>query len=225
MNEALFLNKKVATTWAGIIERCYNPKSPSYYWYGERGIKMCERWQLSLANFIEDMGLPPTMSHSVDRIDCNGDYEPGNCRWATVEEQNNNTRRSKLITWNGKTQSVRDWAKEYNIGAKGLAERLQRGWDMEKSLTTPGRLSFDAELADRREKNNESWQAKGKLYSARSKQRRGHKLSIAEQKAIEDDQRSTDLSSKEAWQAQKDYELRQGSEKQRMLIQEFMDWA
>lgn len=149
---------------------------------------MCERWQFSLGSFIEDMGHPPTLQHSIDRIDCNGNYEPSNCRWATTEEQNNNTRRSKLITWNGKTQSIRDWAKEYNIGARGLSERLRRGWDMEKSLTTPGRMSFDIELADRRERGNELWKRKGKLYSARSKQRRSHKLSLAERKAIEEDQ-------------------------------------
>ena len=224
MNETLFLNKKMASTWANMIERCYNPKASSYYWYGERGIKMCERWQSSVANFIADMGLPPTLTHSIDRIDCNGDYEPSNCRWATAAEQNNNTRRSKLITWNGKTQSVRDWAKEYDIGARGLSERLRRGWDMEKSLTAPGRLSFDLELADRRERNNELWKSKGKLYSARSKQKRGHRLSTAEQQAVQEDQINVDLLSKEACQAQSEYELR-NFQKRRMMIQEFADWA
>jgi len=185
MNETLFLNKKMVSTWANIIERCYNSKSPSYYWYGERGIKMCERWQSSVANFIADMGLPPTLTHSIDRIDCNGDYEPSNCRWATAAEQNNNTRRSKLIAWNGKTQSIRDWAKEYNIGSRAVSERLRRGWSLEKSLKTPGRISFEKELADRRERGDKLWKAKGKLYQAHSKQRRGHKLSFAEQKAIE----------------------------------------
>ena len=185
MNEFLRCQKKLANTWANIIERCYNPDAQSYYWYGARGIQMCERWQQSVAAFIEDMGAPPTLEHSVDRIDCNGNYEPSNCRWATTEEQNNNTRRSKLITWNGKTQSIRDWAKEYNIGARAVSERLRRGWDLEKSLKTPGRMSFDEELADRRERGDELWKAKGRLYQAHSKQRRGHKLTFLEQQAID----------------------------------------
>ena len=188
MDESLFLRKKMATTWANMIERCYNSESNTYYWYGARGVGMCERWQLSVADFISDMGMPPSPKHSIDRIDCNGNYEPGNCRWATQEEQNNNTRRSKLITWNGKTQSIRDWAKQYDVGAHGLSERLRRGWSMEKSLTTPGRQSFQEELMDRRKRNYESWQSRGKLYQAKSKQRQGRKLSAAEKKAIEEEQ-------------------------------------
>ncbi len=224
MDDFLFCQKKLANTWANIIDRCYNPDAQSYHWYGARGIKMCDRWQHSVAAFIEDMGPPPTPKHSVDRIDCNGNYEPSNCRWATQEEQNNNTRRSKLITWNGKTQSIRDWAKEYNIGARGLSERLRRGWNMEKSLKTPGRMGFAEELADRRERGNDLWKEKGRLYSARSKQKRGHRLSPAEQQAVQKDQINADLLSKEAWQAQKDYELR-NFEKRKMTIQELADWA
>jgi hypothetical protein len=188
MNEFLRCQKKLANTWANIIERCYNPDAQSYYWYGARGIQMCERWQHSVAAFIEDMGPPPTLEHSVDRIDCNGNYEPSNCRWATAEEQNNNTRRSKLITWNGKTQSIRDWAKEYDIGSRALSERLRRGWDMEKSLTTPGRIGFKEEFEYRKEKGKALWKAKGKIYQARSKKRRGQKLSAAEQKAFNEGQ-------------------------------------
>jgi hypothetical protein len=185
MNQELLLRKKMASTWAGMIDRCYNPNAAAYYCYGARAINVCEQWQLSVDTFMADIGLPPTLQHSVDRIDCNGNYEPRNCRWATQEEQNNNTRRSKLITWNGKTQSIRDWAKEYNVGARGVSERLRRGWDLEKSLTTPGRMLFDEELADRRKRNHKEWQDKGKLYSAKSKQNRGQKLSSVEQAVID----------------------------------------
>lgn len=186
---------------------------------------MCERWQQNVAAFIEDMGPPPTLEHSVDRIDCNGNYEPSNCRWATTEEQNNNTRRSKLITWNGKTQSIRDWAKEYNIGARAVSERLRRGWDLEKSLKTSGRMSFDEELADRRERGSELWKAKGRLYQAHSKQKRGQKLSLSEQKAIETAEGEAIYTGAEAFYVQREYDARRSSAHQKRLRQEFLEWS
>lgn len=186
---------------------------------------MCERWQQNVAAFIEDMGPPPTLEHSVDRIDCNGNYEPSNCRWATTEEQNNNTRRSRLITWNGKTQSIRDWAKEYNIGTGRLSERLRRGWDMKKSLETPGCRTFNEEKEERKIVTDSLWQVKGKLYQARSKQKRGQKLSLSEQKAIETATEEAMSADAKAFREQREYDARQSSVHQRMLRQEFLEWS
>lgn len=81
--------------YMGIIKRCENPNSHAYKWYGARGIKICARWRESFANFLSDMGeRPPGMS--IDRINNDGDYEPGNCRWATPKQQSQNSRRCKI---------------------------------------------------------------------------------------------------------------------------------
>lgn len=225
MNKFLRCQKKLATTWANTIERCYNPDAQSYYWYGARGIQMCERWQQDVAAFIKDMGPPPTLNHSVERINNDGNYEPSNCRWATAEEQNNNTRRTKLITYNGKTQSLRDWAKEYDLEPRGLSERLRRGWDMEKSLTTPGRVSFDQGQAEKKAKTDAIWKAKGKLYQAHSKQKRGQKLSKAEKEIIKLENEKIALAASKAFKAKKEYDARQCSFEQKLFIQGVLEWS
>jgi hypothetical protein len=163
--------------WVSMWERCYLPENPAYEYYGARGICICQEW-MDFQSFYSFWGDPTFEGATIGRIDNDGNYKPSNCEWQTQEQQNNNTRRSKLITWNGKTQSIRDWAKEYNVGARVVSERLRRGWDLEKSLTTPGRMPFDEELADRRRRNKEIWDVKGHLYRARSEHRRGHKLSL-----------------------------------------------
>lgn len=78
--------------WDNARERCRNPNNRKFPIYGARGISVCERWANSFDNFIADMGRKPSPSHSLDRIDNNGNYEPGNCRWATGEQQNRNRR-------------------------------------------------------------------------------------------------------------------------------------
>lgn len=81
--------------WRGIKERCFNSKNPAFKNYGGRGITMCEKWVNSFEEFLKDMGKRPSSKYSIDRINNNGNYEPSNCKWSTVLEQNNNKRNNK----------------------------------------------------------------------------------------------------------------------------------
>ena len=118
--------------WENMIQRCNNPKTPHYYNYGGRGIKVCKRWK-SFENFYEDMGDRPKGT-SLERIDNDGDYEPGNCRWATQKEQMRNTRRTSFLTIGGVTKPRATWAEEAGIGISTLKGRIRRGWPEDKLL-------------------------------------------------------------------------------------------
>lgn len=119
-------NTATFSIWMAIIARCENPKHISYKYYGAKGIKICDRWRESFECFFLDMGERPE-GKSIDRINVNGDYEPGNCRWATIEEQNNNKSNAIKITYQGKTMTISDWAKECGIRRNVLYHRLVEG--------------------------------------------------------------------------------------------------
>lgn len=124
---------KVYKVWQDMRQRCENPKDAAYHRYGGRGVRVCNRWQ-EFDTFLSDMGEPP-VGASIDRIDNNGDYTPENCRWATPQEQQNNLRTNRLITHEGKTQTLAQWARETGIAYHVLKHRLNQGWQPPKLFT------------------------------------------------------------------------------------------
>lgn len=124
--------------WCGIKDRCLNTKSKKYKDYGGRGILMCDRWRNSFFDFLKDMGSRPSIKHSIDRKDNNGNYEPENCRWATSFEQGNNTRVNIRITHRGETKTMSEWGRFSLVGKDVFRQRIVTyKWDFEKALNTP----------------------------------------------------------------------------------------
>lgn len=121
-------------TWYAMLQRCQNPRNPVFRRYGGRGITVCDRWQ-SFENFYADMGSRPTPKHSIDRIDNNGNYEPGNCRWATPHEQARNRGDNYLIEWRGETRCLSDWCEVVGLTYSTVKGRLDSGWSVERALT------------------------------------------------------------------------------------------
>lgn len=113
--------------WRAMLDRCYNPARTNYKHYGARGIEVCQRWRDSFEAFCEDMGVKPGSWHSLDRIDNDGNYEPGNCRWAAPEVQQNNKRNTRLATFNGKTQTMSQWCRELRVSKGTMHYRISSG--------------------------------------------------------------------------------------------------
>ncbi len=131
--------------YTGMIKRCKNPNDGSYDKYGGRGISVCDRWEngtehlSGLECFVVDMGEYPGGDYSLDRIDNDGNYTPENCRWATPLQQSRNNRNCRLITHDGKTQSVTEWAEETGVSRSTIYKRLDAGCSVEEALS-PGRV-------------------------------------------------------------------------------------
>lgn len=121
-------------TWDSMIQRCTNKNHPFYKDYGGRGITVCLRW-MSFENFLDDMGdKPPNMT--LNRKNNDGNYCKKNCEWATRKTQNDNTRATKRITFEGKTRTITQWAEVLDIPRETLRRRLQNGWSVERALTS-----------------------------------------------------------------------------------------
>jgi hypothetical protein len=123
--------------WEGMRQRCLNPHNHKFRDYGGRGITICERWH-DFSLFLADMGERPSPQHSIDRWpNNNGNYEPGNCRWATRKEQMNNTRHNVILAYHDVALSLTQWAERIGIQPTCLLARIRRGWTVEQILTRP----------------------------------------------------------------------------------------
>lgn len=121
-------------SWYDILERCNNPKCPSYKNYGGRGISVCKRWMI-FENFIADMGEPPA-GMEIDRRNNDGNYNKANCRWVTHKENCRNTRRNILFTYKGKSKTLPEWAEDHGINKSTLYDRVRRrGWSLSRAFT------------------------------------------------------------------------------------------
>ena len=121
--------------WNGLKDRCYNSNNAQYHNYGGRGIKVCEEWQefIPFKEWALNNGYTDTLT--LDRTDFDGDYEPNNCRWITIQAQQYNKRNNHLLTYNGRTQTLIEWAKERGIKYNTLQARICRGhWSVGRAL-------------------------------------------------------------------------------------------
>lgn len=139
-------NSRLYNEWASMKARCNNKNNKRYHRYGGRGIIVCEEWSNNFEAF-RDWALSngydenaPFGQCTIERIDVNGNYDPANCRWANMKEQQNNKQGNRFITYNGKTQTVKQWAEELGIDYHCLYTRLiEREWPIEKAFTRPTR--------------------------------------------------------------------------------------
>jgi len=126
--------------WRGMISRCTNPRNHAFARYGGRGIFVCARWLDSFEAFLVDMGRKPGVGMSIERIDNDRWYEPGNCKWATAKEQANNHRRrrdARMLEWQGESRTLTEWALLVGISVSTLWSRIRMGWSSGRALTTP----------------------------------------------------------------------------------------
>lgn len=122
-------------SWRAMWNRCTNEKLERYPRYGGRGIRVCDRWK-SFENFYADMGPRPSAKHSLERDEVDGNYEPGNCRWATTKEQSRNTSTNLFVKYRGERKCVADWCEQLGIPYSTFIQRLRRGIPLEQVFET-----------------------------------------------------------------------------------------
>ena len=146
---------RLYSIWCNMKQRCYNEKSNRYERYGARGITVCDEWLNDPEAFINwalENGYNDTLS--INRINNDLGYSPSNCNWVDNKEQSNNRSSNHLITYNGKTMNMTQWAQEIGIDRKTLSDRIQSGWSVEKALTTPPKQCAPATLTWNGETHN-----------------------------------------------------------------------
>ena len=133
-------NHRTHNIWMKMIARCHKPTDPAWNNYGGRGITVTQKWLDSFEAFVSDMGLAPA-GLSIDRIDNDRGYDPGNCRWATAKEQAMNRRSNRIVEWNGRSMTVTELAAFAPVNEKTLRARLSNNWPIDRAMTEPRSVS------------------------------------------------------------------------------------
>lgn len=120
--------------WWSMRRRCNSPMVGNYADYGGRGIRVCDRWEKSFMAFLSDMGSRPSENHSIDRVDNDGHYEPGNCRWALRKTQCNNRRHNHRLVLNGISRTCAEWSDSTGLPIQTILWRVRQGWPVHKCL-------------------------------------------------------------------------------------------
>ncbi|MGW0579225.1 hypothetical protein ACWD25_25405 [Streptomyces sp. NPDC002920] len=126
--------------WQGMLKRCTNPSDRNFHKYGGRGITVCERWT-SFENFHTDMAGGYADDLTLDRINPEGNYELGNCRWATQKEQQRNRTNNRLVSYEGSTRTLAEWCEQLDLPYRAIMQRLLAGWSVERAFNTPVRAT------------------------------------------------------------------------------------
>lgn len=130
-------NTRIYRIWKQMRHRCHKPYSSGFVKYGRKGISVCDEWRNSFQAFYDwAMANGYTDELTIDRIDNAGNYEPSNCRWASIATQANNKSNNRHLTFNGKTQTIAEWSDEVGIRRATLYKRISDGWTTERALTT-----------------------------------------------------------------------------------------
>ena len=123
-------------TWRSMKQRALNPKGKNQQWYSD--IPICQEWVDSFDAFLNDMGTKPTPQHTIERVDNSKGYEPSNCIWALPKVQANNRKTNRIITFDGVTQTLQQWADQTGIAYTTIAARIDKyNWSIEDALTKP----------------------------------------------------------------------------------------
>jgi hypothetical protein len=127
---------RIYNTWVHMKGRCFNPSNKRYVYYGGRGITVCEKW-LTFEGFYEDMKEGYSSKLTLDRINVNGNYEKSNCRWITVQEQQNNKRNNRIYVYNGTTDTLKRLCQLYDVGYGTVQYRLKKGLSIKDAIELP----------------------------------------------------------------------------------------
>lgn len=129
-------NPKEYGAWSSMKNRCSNKNYDGYHRYGGRGIVVCNSWNESFESFLLDMGCAPSILYSIDRIDNNKDYYKENCKWSTMEEQQNNRHTNVYLTIDEERKTIAQWCRELSISYEMVRARLKRGWSEYDAVMT-----------------------------------------------------------------------------------------